>query len=462
MNKRKVLLLGIGIIAISTSASIVIQKIKSQKTSSTKAEHNLIELNEESGINTKDYEILWVEDFNNDTLDESKWEYELGSIRGIEQQHYVNNPENVFIRNNENGKELVLKATDRPKELHYINPRSAGTKDERKVIYNSASVRTHGKAKFLYGRIEIRAKLPKGKGVFPAFWTLGADNTINGNINKSQGYGWPRCGEIDIMELIGGKNGYDANKEVYQTIHLADTSDQNTYKKLAGTKYRILEDFYDDYHIFGINWNKGKMEWYVDDKIVSSVDYSDDPIASKALNRPQYIQLNLAMGGAWPGKVAENLGNTPESEFAIDYVYYAQNKQQKADAKEYYKNAPQIIEAEDIVMYEGKNIDLLSSVKVSSNADVDFSISDCPSFFEKEKNATNENPISKVSLVHKGKTDAAEKLSKLPAGEYILYYTALPKGLKLDENELPDGKEEYKFDRKSVKLTITKQHTNKK
>ncbi len=103
INKRNMLLLGIGIIAISTSAAIVIQKNRLQRANSIKPENSLIELNEEYGINTKDYEILWAEDFNTDVLDETKWEYELGSIRGIEQQHYVNNPENVFIRNNENG-----------------------------------------------------------------------------------------------------------------------------------------------------------------------------------------------------------------------------------------------------------------------------------------------------------------------------------------------------------------------
>lgn len=90
------------------------------------------------------------------------------------------------------------------------------------------------------------------------------------------------------------------------------------------------------------------------------------------------------MGGAWPGKVATDLGGKLESQYAIDYVYYAQNNQQKEDAEEYYKSSPKIEEAKDIVIYEG-DTDLLSNVKVSNNASVDFSITDYPQFGDKEK-----------------------------------------------------------------------------
>lgn len=405
-----------------------------------------------SDLDNDNYKIIWADDFNNKDLDESKWEYELGSIRGIEQQHYVNDKENVFMRDNKNGGELVLQATDRPEELQYINPRSKGSNDERKVIYNSGSVRTHGKQEFLYGRIEMKAKLPKGQGVFPAFWTLGSDFTLDGDISSSQGYGWARCGEIDIMELIGSKENGNGNKTVYQTIHTADTSDENSYQKLGGTSYTINDDFYNDYHIFGMNWSKGKIEWYVDDVIVATVDYKNNPVASKAIDRPQYIQMNLAMGGAWPGKVATDLGGKAESQYAIDYVYYAQNNEQKEAAEEYYKNSPKIEEAKDMVIYEG-DTDLLSNVKVSSNSSVDFSITDYPQFGDKEKNATSENPITSVDLLCKGKDDLAS-LAKLPAGRYSLYYTALPEGLKLDHNGIPDGKEKYKFDRRGYNLII--------
>lgn len=404
-----------------------------------------------AGNNTENddenYEFVWADDFNENELDLSSWEYELGSIRGWEQQHYVDDPENVFVRDNTEGGELVLKATDRPEEIQYNNPRN----ESRKVIYNSGSVRTHGKEEFLYGRIEIRAKLPKGQSVFPAFWTLGSDFTIDGDISNSQGYGWARCGEIDIMELIGSNEGGVGNKTVYQTIHTSDGNDGNDHK-LAGVSYTISEDFADDYHVFGINWSKGKMEWYVDDQIVKTVDYSNDPIASKCLDRPQYIQMNLAMGGAWPGEIQEGLAG---AEYAIDYVYYAQNEQQKLDAEEYYENSPKVLSYDkDITIYEG-DTDILSNVLVNDNADIDFSITDAPKFSSKEKEATTETALTSVDLLCEGKNDL-EALAGLQAGEYTLYYTALPENLKLDtaNGNIPDAYENYKFDRKATNLTI--------
>jgi beta-glucanase (GH16 family) len=394
------------------------------------------------------YNIVWADDFNGSKLDLSKWEYELGSIRGIEQQHYVDDKENVFIRDNGDGGELVLKATDRPKELQYNHPRNSS----RKIIYNSGSVRTHGKKEFLYGRIEMKAKLPKGQSVFPAFWTLGSDFVLDGDVSNEQGYGWARCGEMDIMELIGSKQGGVRNKTVYQTLHTQNGS-ENGYHKLGGTAYTIPKDFNDDYHIFGMNWSKGKIEWYVDDKIVSVIDYSKDSVASKCLDRPQYIEMNLAMGGIWPGQIGEGLDGT---EYVVDYVYYAQNDKQKADAEAYYKDSPKIIQCDDISIYEG-DTDVLSNVVVSDNADIDFSVTDTPQFSIKEKNASSENPITSVDLLCKGKKDLSS-LAKLPAGEYYLYYTALPKDLEFDVKSngemVPSAAELYKFDRKGVKLTI--------
>lgn len=412
-------------------------------------------------IKNTDFEIIWGDNFDDTELNYNNWEYELGCIRNIEQQHYVNNKENIFIRKNpiNNNYELVLKATQRNANLQYINPKSSNN-DKKKVIYNSGSIRTHGKVEFLYGRIEMRAKLPKGKGVFPAFWTLGSDNIINDCINKSQGYSWARCGEIDIMELVGQDEGMDGNKTVYQTIHIAGNSSPNSYQKLAGTNYKIENDFYDDYHIFGINWTKGKIQWYVDNKIVNSLDYTNNPVALKVIDRPQYIQINLAMGGIWPGSVAENIGNTPQSEYVIDYVCYAQNKQQKEDAKEYYKDAPKIENTSDLVIYEGDTIsDILNNVKINSFSNIDFSITDYPNFTVKEKNATNNNPITKVELVHKGKNDT-KKLYELPKGNYKLYYTALPKNLSIDNYGKPDGDKNYKFHRVSVNLTIKERNLN--
>ncbi len=385
----------------------------------------------------ENYNIIWADDFNNDKLDDSKWDYELGCIRGVEQQHYTNSDDNVFMRD---GK-LVLKATDRALEDQYKNPRG-----NRRVIYDSGSVRTHGKYEFLYGRIEMKAKLPRGKGVFPAFWTLGADFVLDGDIDSKQGYGWARCGEIDIMELIGSESGV-RNRTVYQTIHTDDglTEDNG---KLAGQGYTISEDFYNDYHIFGIDWSENKVEWYVDDQIVCTADYSDtsiakNRIAQKALNRPQYIQMNLAMGGNWPGDAGTNLAG---SEFVIDYVYYARNNEQQAAADAYYASAPQLNGLKNITMVEGDTPDLLKDVTTIDGYYVDYSVENGPMF-------TNVGGCTSVDLLCHGKDDV-DSLADLPVGTYNLHYTAIPNNVEYKSNNSPDGTKEYKFARRTMTLTV--------
>lgn len=357
------------------------------------------------------YDIIWADDFNGNKLDTTKWDYELGSIRGVEQEHYVKSKENVDV----SAGHLKLRITDRAKEDQYKNPRG-----NRQVIYNSGSIRTHGKQDFLYGRIEIRAKLPKGKAVFPAFWTLGSDFTLDGKINPNQGAPWPVSGEIDIMELIGQEQSQaQGNKTVYQTLHYGPGADQDSGKYAGnGTSYSLTDGsiFNDDYHIFGMNWSKGKIEWYVDNKIVRTVDYSDDPVALKALDRPQYVQLNLAAGGNWPGDAGTNLAG---QEFDVDYIYYAQNEQQKADAAQYYANAAKITGAKDVTMTQGQIPDLLANVSSDKNTQLDFSVDD-------EYQFQNSGGNTNVNLVCSGKDDAA-KLATLPAGKYNLYYTAVNK-----------------------------------
>lgn len=376
------------------------------------------------------YDMIWADDFDGASLDNQKWDYELGHIRGIEQQHYVRDDKNVYVQD---GK-LTIKATNRDPQAQYMV-------GGRKVIYDSGSIRTHDNQEFLYGRIEMRAKLPKGKGVFPAFWTLGSDFVLDGVIGSKQGYGWARCGEIDIMELTGTDSGI-GNKRVWQTIHTAD--DDNDHK-LAGTGYTIANDFNDDYHIFGINWSKNKMEWYVDNKIVSSVSYDNDVIAQRGLNKPHYIQLNLAMGGAWPGEVGTNLDGTT---FDIDYVYYAQNAQQKADAQDYYRSAPVISGEKDIIIQKGQTPDLLENIVTSSGYFVDYSIDDDGLF-------NNNAGQSSVNLVVNGEVEKA-KIAALRPGKYTIYYTAIPNNVLPDasNSNILDRKADYRFARKTVSLTI--------
>ena len=328
----------------------------------------LSQIGTETTPNDEKYEVIWKDEFDgtgaidNNGLDNSKWGYELGCIRGVEQQHYTKDKENVHV---DDGK-LVLEVTDRAKESQYKNPRG-----DRQVIYNSGSVRTHGKQDFLFGRIEVLAKLPEGQATFPAFWTLGSDFTLDGSINGDQGDGWPLSGEIDIMESIGDPNF------AYETLHYSDTNKPGYTPGADNGKYAgngkgskittpgVVIDG-ETYHVFGINWSEGKMEWYIDDQIVRSVDYSDDPAAKAALDRPQYIQLNFATGGNWPGDAGSNLAGQT---FKVEYAYYAQNQEQKAAAEKYYANTA-ALNVKDLSMVEGVVPDLLNEATLTAGSEL--------------------------------------------------------------------------------------------
>lgn len=403
--------------------------------------------------------VVWEDDFTENTLDQSKWGYELGSIRGNEQQHYVDSKDNVFL---EDGN-LVLKVTERAEEDQYDNPRNHSVK--RRIIYNSGSVRTHGKQEFLYGRIEMKAKLPKGKGAFPAFWTLGSDFMLDGDINPEQGYGWPSTGEIDIMEIIGAptderlaqgeedttNNKRQSNKISYGTPHFYygnanDPDKDGSYAPYElGGNLTLNEDFNDDYHIFGINWSPDKIEWYVDGVVYNTMYLTGDEraeAAAETLNRPQYIQLNLATGGNWAGDAGLNLAED-DTKFEIDWVRWSQNAEQKAAADEYYADNPNIKGVKNVTMIQGETPDLLEGITVDKeNYGVDYSIDDEYMF---SNSGGNTNVTLKVS-----DSQDLEGLQALQPGVYNIHYSAIPKDATLNGWVIPV----YKVKRETVLLTV--------
>ena len=433
-----------------------------------------------------DIKVKWIDDFNGNTLDQNIWGYELGRIRGNEQQHYVNSEENVFVKDGN----LTLKVTERPEKYKYTNPT---TNNPRQIIYNSGSVRTIGQKEFLYGRIEMRAKLPKGKGAFPAFWTLGADFSLDGLIDGSQAYGWPSCGEIDIMEMIGGptnerleqgekpavKDGdQQSNKTAYGTPHFywSKTSDPDkdgsyglNYDKASGGHASFREDLSDDYHIFGINWTETKIEWYIDGEIYNVINFSDlndeqMQAARSAFNRPQYIQLNLATGGNWAGDAGQYLSED-NTQFIIDWVKWSQDSEQEAAATRYYADMPIITSKLDndnnITVIQGQNItdkDLLNYVELnddSTNIEYELAYSiDDEFMFVNDGIGSNNTGQTKVSLIYSStsKNGLVKELKDLKSGVYNIHYTAIPK----DKNKIISGKvyPTTKLARKTLKLVV--------
>ena len=192
------------------------------------------------------WELVWSDEFDHDGLpDPAKWRYEEGYVRNQEKQYYTQGrKENARVENGclviEGRKEPFKNPRYRPGSTNY---RSANEYAE----YTAASLITSRKASWLYGRIEVRAKLPQGQGVWPAIWMLGDNETT---------IGWPRCGEIDIMEFVG----HDPN-HVHATVHYSLEGKH----KSNGSKLETPAP-YNDFHVYAVEWNKDRMDFYFDDK----------------------------------------------------------------------------------------------------------------------------------------------------------------------------------------------------
>ena len=229
--------------------------------------------------------LVWSDEFNTASGTQpnpADWGYEIGYIRNNELQYYTNSANNAYMDGSGN---LVIKAIK--DSISYPG-----------YAYTSASINTYGKHSWQYGRIEMRAKLPYGKGIWPAFWGMGDSGS------------WPACGEIDTMEMIGGGAGYD--NKAYGTAHWDDGGHQS-----SGGSYTLPSgNFSDAYHIFAIEWNATTITWYVDSTAYFSTNISS--AAQSELRQPFDIMLNLAVGGSWPGNPD---GSTVFPQYYyIDYV----------------------------------------------------------------------------------------------------------------------------------------------
>ena len=230
--------------------------------------------------------LVKSEEFNTDGApDPSMWSFNIGTGSNgwgnNELQYYTDRPQNIKV---ENG---VLKITARREQ--YMGS-----------SYTSARIISKGKYEKKYGRIEARIKLPRGKGLWPAFWMLGAnsDTVI-----------WPQCGEIDIMEYLG-----NSPTKIFGTVHGPGYSAGESISKnffLSNSRFDT------DFHIFGIEWDENRVNFYVDDMLYHSVTPEDVP-GEWVFNQSFYMILNVAVGGNLPG--APN-GETPfPQEMLVDYI----------------------------------------------------------------------------------------------------------------------------------------------
>ena len=210
--------------------------------------------------------LAWSDEFDGTALDRTTWVAETGGHGwgNNEMQFYTARPENVRVE----GGHLVIEARKERYE----------GKD-----YTSARIKTAGLRETRHGRIEARIKVPKGQGIWPAFWMLGA------NIGQ---VGWPKSGEIDIMEIIGKE---PAN--AYGTLHGPGYSGEHAYSRasaLDGAEYG------DDFHVFAVEWEPQQIRWYRDGIHYHSA--TPDTVKGEwVFEHPFFVLLNLAVGGYWPG-----------------------------------------------------------------------------------------------------------------------------------------------------------------
>jgi beta-glucanase (GH16 family) len=250
--------------------------------------------------------LVWSEEFNYKGLpDTTKWGYEVGHIRNNEQQYYTNaRKENAWVNKG------VLAITGRkesyPNEFYKKDSKDWNFKDST-AQYTSASINTLGKAGWQYGRIEVKAKLPQGGGIWPAIWMMG--------VNRTE-LGWPKCGEIDVMEFIGNHP-----EDIYGTIHYPDPVSKENKSKGNKTIEKKLDK---GFHVYAIEWNEQTIDVYFDKKKYHSFPIDTAGLGSEnPFRKPFYLLINLAMGANWPGPIDDRV--LPQ-QFIIDYVRVYQKK----------------------------------------------------------------------------------------------------------------------------------------
>lgn len=233
------------------------------------------------------YELLWHDEFSGSSLDENIWNYEPHEPgwTNHELQEYTTSTDNVFVRDGN----LVIKAI------------------KTDTGYTSGKVTSQNKQDFTYGKVVARAKVPEGKGLWPAIWMMPQDESYYGQ--------WPKCGEIDIMEVLG--NQVDT---AYGTIHYGEPhgEQQGTYVLDEGT-------FASDFHEYSVEWEPGEMRFYIDGNLYhtvndwfTAVDDVEKPYPAP-FDQPFFVQMNLAVGGDWPGDPDDST-DFDKAEFEIDYV----------------------------------------------------------------------------------------------------------------------------------------------
>jgi len=256
-------------------------------------------------------QLIWSDEFNsNSAPDSNNWTFEKGFVRNEELQWYQS--DNAQCKD---GALVITGKKERVQNPNYVAGSSSWKTNRQYAEYTSTSMTTHSKFDFQYGRLEVRAKIPTGKGAWPAIWTLG------------NWYDWPSCGEIDLLEyyLIGGEPYILANTA--WGTDKAWTAQWNSVKTKFSNFTAKDADWAKKYHVWRMDWNEDEIDLYVDDVLYNTTKQSQTQNGSAAnytwpFKQKQYILLNLAIDAN---------GGTPADDafpmqYMIDYVRVYQKK----------------------------------------------------------------------------------------------------------------------------------------
>ena len=290
-----------------------------------------------------DWRLVWSDEFNTEgRLSPSVWNYEQGYVRNEEAQWYQ--PDNAVCK----GGFLVIEARkERNRQNPLYIPGSNDWRKEREFIeYTSSSVTTAGKKEFLYGRFEVRARIPVAKGAWPAIWTLGSNME------------WPSCGEIDIMEYY----------QIKGVPHILANAAWGTDKQW-GAKWNSKATPYihftekdpewaSKFHIWRMDWDEEVIKLYLDDELLNEIPLKDTVNGSigkrtNPFTKPQYLLLNLAIGGINGGPIDES---ALPMKYEIDYVRVYQKEKKIVSGKVWRDTEGNVINAHGggVLYHEGK------------------------------------------------------------------------------------------------------------
>ncbi|NJB72525.1 beta-glucanase (GH16 family) [Saonia flava] len=237
---------------------------------------------------------VWADEFNGTSLDETYWNFQIGDgcpdICG-----WGNNELEYYTKENTTVKDGYLIIEAKKQTFNSKN-------------YTSSRINTQGKFTLQFGRVDVRASLPEGQGIWPAIWMLGE------NISS---VGWPACGEIDIMEMIGGEG---REKTVHGTVHWDNVGNYASY----GQSYSLTDQtFKEEFHVFSIVWTPETITWYIDDIEFNVIDIT--PVELNEFQNEFHFLINLAVGGNWPGD--PNSATVFPQFLIVDYIRVFQEKE---------------------------------------------------------------------------------------------------------------------------------------